>query len=63
MSNSSRVDVFSDENAKVFPDFQDQVAPKAIRATLEPGDLLYLPPGWWHAMRSEETSFSMSMWF
>ncbi|KAF9456456.1 hypothetical protein BDZ94DRAFT_1275560 [Collybia nuda] len=62
MLNTSRVDVFSSENSK-FPNFQDQVVPKAQGASLNPGDLLFIPPGWWHAMRSETTSFSVSMWF
>lgn len=65
MSNTSQVDVFAAEEqlAKMFPLFTERVAPQAMCATLEPGDLLFFPPGWWHAMRSEETSFSVSMWF
>ncbi|KAF5387104.1 hypothetical protein D9615_001619 [Tricholomella constricta] len=62
MTNTSRVDVFSAQTEE-FRDFWDGVVPKAMSAVLEPGDLLYIPPGWWHAMRSEETSFSVSMWF
>ena len=46
-----------------YPDFWKDVPPRAMSVTLEPGDLLFFPPGWWHAMRSEETSFSVSMWF
>ncbi|KAJ3901756.1 hypothetical protein F5879DRAFT_967044 [Lentinula edodes] len=64
MSNTSRVDVFTtlkDEGR--FPDFWSNVVPQAISTILEPGDMLFIPPGWWHAMRSEETSFSVSMWF
>ncbi|OJT12234.1 Lysine-specific demethylase 8 [Trametes pubescens] len=69
MSNTTRVDVFPsspDELAMShgeFPDFWDKVVPAAMSVTLEPGDLLFFPPGWWHAMRSEEMSFSVSMWF
>ncbi|GLB35067.1 putative cupin-like domain containing protein [Lyophyllum shimeji] len=62
MSNTSRVDVFSVETDE-FPEFWNTVVPEAKMAILEPGDLLYIPPGWWHAMRSEETSFSVSLWF
>jgi hypothetical protein len=43
--------------------FWKQVVPVALSATLEPGDMLFFPPGWWHAMRSEDVSFSLSMWF
>ncbi|CDO68874.1 hypothetical protein BN946_scf185000.g17 [Trametes cinnabarina] len=59
MSNTSRVDVFvatGDEisqSEETFPDFWKQVIPEAMHVTLEPGDLLFFPPGWWHAMRNE----------
>ncbi|KAF8654239.1 hypothetical protein AX16_003760 [Volvariella volvacea WC 439] len=63
LSNTSQVDVFSNENTGDFEGFWKEVTPIAQSATLSPGDLLYLPPRWWHAMRSEETSFSLSFWF
>ncbi|KAH9857620.1 hypothetical protein C2E23DRAFT_805067 [Lenzites betulinus] len=71
MSNTTRVDVLipSSANEEIsrsrseFPAFWEHVVPQAMSVTLEPGDLLFFPPGWWHAMRSEETSFSVSMWF
>lgn len=43
--------------------FQEIVIPEAMSATLGPGDMLFFPPGWWHAMRSESVSLSVSMWF
>ena len=75
MSNTSRVDVFQPPDrgantdvaepppSETFPAFWEEVVPVATSVTLEPGDLLFFPPGWWHAMRSEERSFSVSMWF
>ncbi|KAF8580576.1 Clavaminate synthase-like protein [Ramaria rubella] len=64
LSNSSRVDVFSrTSQAKPFPLFESSVRPNALCAVLQPGDMLFIPPGWWHAMRSEDISFSVSMWF
>ncbi|KAH8302757.1 hypothetical protein KR044_010579 [Drosophila immigrans] len=30
---------------------------------LQPGDCLYLPPKWWHYVRSNSPSFSVSFWF
>ena len=65
MSNTSRVDVFAAEEVlrDGFPLFIEHAAPHAMCSTLEAGDLLFFPPGWWHALRSEETSFSVSMWF
>ncbi len=65
LSNTSRVPIFSLTNdaREKFPKFFTHVQPQAMSAVLEPGDLLFFPPGWWHAMRSEETSASVSMWF
>ncbi|THH21113.1 hypothetical protein EW146_g376 [Bondarzewia mesenterica] len=69
MSNTSRVDVFASPSQvdqtvqQNYPLFWQDVVPEATSVTLEPGDVLFFPPGWWHAMRSEETSFSVSMWF
>ncbi|KAI0792850.1 hypothetical protein C8Q75DRAFT_751680 [Abortiporus biennis] len=65
MSNTSQLDVFasSETTQPGFPNFWNHVIPEAICVTLNPGDLLFFPPGWWHAMRSEDTSFSVSMWF
>lgn len=72
LSNSSRIDVFrecnldtnsSDEMIEQFNVFRQVVVPQAMGAVLEPGDMLFFPPGWWHAMRCEETSFSVSLWF
>ncbi|TFK76565.1 Clavaminate synthase-like protein [Pluteus cervinus] len=65
LSNTSQVDVFSssDEQGGEYGEFWEKVVPHAQSATLNAGDLLYLPPGWWHAMRSESTSFSVSTWF
>ncbi|KAI0831717.1 Clavaminate synthase-like protein [Trametes gibbosa] len=71
MSNTTRVDVLLPPSSteeisrsrSKFPAFWEKVVPHAMCVTLEPGDLLFFPPGWWHAMRSEETSFSVSIWF
>ncbi len=72
LSNTSHIDVFAPTTTTVsephddHPDdrkFVDEVVPLAMSATLEPGDMLFFPPGWWHAMKSEEMSFSVSLWF
>lgn len=31
-------------------------------ATLEPGDILFIPKGWWHYLASTESSISLSYW-
>jgi Cupin-like domain len=63
MTNTAQVDVFSDQNKDKFPLFWRDAVPEALSTTLEPGDVLFFPPGWWHAMKSEEMSFSVSIWF
>lgn len=65
MTNTSRVPVFSPTPTDVdeHPVFTDLVEPHAQWAELGPGDMLFLPPGWWHAMKSTERSFSVSYWF
>jgi len=65
LTNTSRVPIFdppADSKAK-FPLFHAHVIQHALSAVLEPGDMLVFPPGWWHAMRTEETSASVSVWF
>lgn len=65
MSNTARVDVFSVPGGQdeKFEEFWTHVVQIAAHTTLNPGDLLFIPAGWWHSMRAEDTSFSVSMWF
>ncbi|KAF5391744.1 hypothetical protein D9757_001829 [Collybiopsis confluens] len=65
MSNTSQLDVFtlSPDDTHTYPQFWEHVFPQAMSTTLGAGDALFIPPGWWHAMRAEDTSFSVSMWF
>jgi hypothetical protein len=34
-----------------------------LRVLLGPGDVLYVPPYWWHAVRSMSTSVSLNFWW
>lgn len=36
---------------------------KFYRVTLYRGEMLYIPPGWWHYIRSIDKSFSVSFWW
>ncbi|XP_042382297.1 lysine-specific demethylase JMJ30-like isoform X2 [Zingiber officinale] len=59
LCNSSQVDL-DNIDLEEFPvtadlDFSDCV--------LEEGEMLYIPPKWWHYVRSLSTSFSVSFWW
>lgn len=43
-----------------FPGF---ATAKYIEGVIGPGECLYLPPGWWHYVKSLSPSFSVSFWF
>ena len=62
LGNTSKVDVFA-PSSSLSPEFVRKVNVKAMSAELGEGDMLFFPPGWWHAFRSESPSFSVSMWF
>ncbi|KLT45090.1 Clavaminate synthase-like protein [Cutaneotrichosporon oleaginosum] len=72
MGNTSRVpllrpahDTAFTELEAAYPVFFKHVYPRAMEAVLGPGDLLVLPPSWWHAMRGEGKGpcWSVSFWF
>ena len=43
-----------------FPGFADV---PYMDCVLGPGQMLYMPPGWWHYVRSLSTSCSVSFWW
>ena len=70
MGNTSTFPLLRDgyDKAKLmneFPSFAEHVWPHAMETVLYPGDLLVMPPGWWHAMRGEREGpgWSVSMWY
>jgi lysine-specific demethylase 8 len=62
--------VFPDSHTKsqVAPEHPDLAAHPRLglatfqQATLEPGDVLYLPKGWWHYFASSPDSISLACW-
>ncbi|WFD30126.1 [histone H3]-dimethyl-L-lysine(36) demethylase [Malassezia sp. CBS 17886] len=56
MPNTSDMDVFGEAGSA-------RMQPRAMEAELHQGDLLFLPPLWWHSMWSTDKSFSVSFWF
>ncbi|MQL93586.1 hypothetical protein Taro_026244 [Colocasia esculenta] len=59
LKNSSQVDL-DDLDLKKFPKVQDL---EFVDCVLEEGEMLYVPPKWWHYVRSLTTSFSVSFWW
>jgi len=59
LSNTSQVDLTNVDD-QAFPDFAKARYSECI---LEPGQLLYIPPRWWHFVRSLSVSFSVSFWW
>lgn len=37
--------------------------PRTVEVTLTPGNALYIPPYWWHEVRSASTTLSLNMWW
>ncbi|KAK7257861.1 hypothetical protein RIF29_32138 [Crotalaria pallida] len=59
LSNSSQVDL-DDIDERKFPKVQDL---EFVDCILEEGEMLYIPPKWWHYVRSLTTSCSVSFWW
>jgi len=59
LHNTSQVQIDSPDLAK-FPLFSKAEYTECV---LRPGDMLYIPKGWWHYVRSLSISFSVSFWF
>lgn len=62
MSNTSQVDV-EGEGKHRDEDFPLLQKAKYRDTILGEGELLYIPVGWWHYVRSLEASFSVSFWW
>ncbi|PWN36575.1 Clavaminate synthase-like protein [Meira miltonrushii] len=60
-SITSSVEVFTKSQQSLA--FERNVRPWAMFAILQPGDVLIMPPGWFHAFKALTKSFSVSMWF
>eukprot|EP00246_Nothoceros_aenigmaticus_P011823 TRINITY_DN3378_c0_g1_i3.p1 TRINITY_DN3378_c0_g1~~TRINITY_DN3378_c0_g1_i3.p1 ORF type:complete len:158 (-),score=16.71 TRINITY_DN3378_c0_g1_i3:171-644(-) len=59
LQNSSQVDLDHADHPK-FPIARDL---HFVDCILEPGDMMYVPPKWWHYVRALSTSFSVSFWW
>jgi lysine-specific demethylase 8 len=59
-SNTSRVDFQKEGWHERWPNV---VGVPCMLVTVLPGEMLYIPPKWWHFCVAEETSFSVSYWW
>lgn len=59
LNNTAQVDPLNPDYEK-WPDFKKI---KGHVAYLKPGDILYIPPKWWHHVTSLTASFSISFWW
>ncbi|KAI6651476.1 Lysine-specific demethylase 8 [Oopsacas minuta] len=59
LQNTSRVDIEIPDD-KLYPKFKEAIF---IETILKPGQMLYIPPKWWHFVKSLEVSFSVSFWW
>lgn len=57
--NTAQVDPINPDYKK-FPKFKKT---KGLMCYLKPGEMLYIPPGWWHYVVSLTPSFSISFWW
>ncbi|XP_021707805.1 lysine-specific demethylase 8 isoform X1 [Aedes aegypti] len=59
LANTSRVDMRNVD----YDQFPLVRAVRLRRLVLRRGEVLYIPPGWWHYVESLAPSFSVSFWF
>lgn len=55
----SRVDYAAPDLAR-FPRYADA---RPLACTVAPGEVLYLPSGWWHAAESDELTLAVNFWW
>ncbi len=60
LGNTSQVTDAENPDLDAFPEF---ALAEGYHCVLGPGDLLYIPPGCWHYVRSLSVSFSISFWW
>lgn len=58
-TNASQVDLAAPDLIR-YPDFEGLPHQETL---LQPGEMLYIPPGWWHYVQSLSVSFSVSFWW
>lgn len=62
LNNTSQVDVENIDEDK-FPNFTKFSSSYMSETILNPGEVLFIPKGFWHFVKSTSTSFSISFWW
>mmetsp|Transcript_31949 Transcript_31949/g.51865 ORF Transcript_31949/g.51865 Transcript_31949/m.51865 type:complete len:341 (-) Transcript_31949:108-1130(-) len=57
LNNTSQVDPYSPGR------YSDVLKQPHWEVTLHPGEMLYIPPGWWHHVQSKSASASVNFWW
>ena len=63
MSNSSRVDVRRTHTQLAAEGFSLFATAPYVDCILAAGEMLYIPPKWFHYVQSLSSSFSVSFWW
>lgn len=64
LPHCSRVNVFDpDSQSEVAFPLYRQAKLRKIQVSLEPGNILFIPRGWWHAVESLDVSISVNFWW
>jgi len=56
----SQINIFEPVDADKFPKFSKL---QALQGTVGPGDVLFIPPYWWHHISSLDETVSVTFWF
>lgn len=59
-TNSSTIDLEDEASLAQFPSL---AALEFSEWELAPGEVLYIPPRWWHFVKATTVSFSVSFWW
>lgn len=59
LNNTAQVDPL-DPDLETFPKYAKATPKYCI---IKAGDILYIPPKWWHYVKSLSVSFSVSFWW
>lgn len=62
IEHTSRLNVFAPIDPVDYPLYQ-HAAGMAHEVVLNPGDVLYIPRSWWHAVETVEASVSVNVWW